>query len=298
MALHNTPQSRTPNAGRPTIVLGGVPSALGSVTNALAVSQLGPFYALDLDLRNGWIPPVWRQIASRNEQSTVRMRSLWLPATLTGFRVDQRHARITELIAHGRDQLGLREIIMPRLTADASQLNLTSEVRTLAKSSNGVIRIAIGIRAASIMRHADHLDRIAAIRRTVEEWEYGVALDLTGDIPTGWEAEAAVARLIHRLAVVRLEPWLLPGGQPNLSPAGQLAARTLVMLADQGYSGIISLQTIGGSLIERTRIGHAAAHSQLLYDDAMRRFTPTAIDDAARSPGWTTQQRHVFPEYP
>lgn len=298
MALHDGPHSRTQGAGRPTIVLGGAPSALGSVTNALTVSQLGPFYALDLDLRTAWLPPLWHQIASRDQQSTVRMRSLWLPATLSGFRVEQRHARITELLAHGRDQLGLREIIVPRLTAESNEVNLTSEIRALAKSSSGVIRIAIGVRAAAIMRHADHLDRIAAIRRTVEEWEYGVALDLTGDIPTGWEAEAAVARLIHRLTVVRLEPWLLPGGRPNLSPAGQLATRTLVMLADQGYSGIISLQTIGGGLLDRTRIGHAAAHSQLLYDDAMRRFTPTAIDDAARAPGWTTQQRHVFPEYP
>ncbi|MGC4191854.1 MAG: hypothetical protein QM589_11950 [Thermomicrobiales bacterium] len=299
MTLHPaSDDARTPAPGRPTIVLGGNPSALGSATNALTVSQIGPFYALDLDLRESWLPPTWDQFASHAAQSTVRLRSLWLPATLTGFNVERRHARITDLLAHGRDKFGLRDLIVPRLSADTPGINLAAEARAFTKASSGIVRIAIGIRAATVMRHADHLDRIAAIRRTIEEWDLGVALDLTGDIPPGWEAEAAIARLVRRMSLIRLEPWLLPTGQPNLSPAGQLAARSLAMLADQGYTGIISLHTIGGGIIERARTNRAAAHSQLLYDDVLRRFTPTAIDDASRAPRWQTQQRHVFPEYP
>ncbi|MGC4104962.1 MAG: hypothetical protein QM753_01230 [Thermomicrobiales bacterium] len=298
MTLHDAPDAKTPPPGRPTIVLGGAPSVFGSATNALAVTASGPFYALDLDLRDAWLPPAWNQIAAHHAQSTVRLRSLWLPPTLTGFNVERRHARITDLIAHGRDDLGLREVIVPRLSAETPGINLAAEVRTFTKASNGVVRLAIGIRAAAIMRHADHLDRIAAIRRTIEEWELGVALDLTGDVPSGWEAEAAIVRLIRRLTLVRLEPWLLPTGQPDLSPAGLLAARSLSMLADQGYTGIISLHTIGGGILDRARVSRAAAHSQLLYDDVLRRFTPTVIDDASRAPRRTTQQRHVFPEYP
>jgi hypothetical protein len=298
MTLHDVPDARPPVPGRPTIVLGSSASALGSAANALSVTEAGPFYALDLDLRDAWLAPAWHQIASRHATSTVRLRSLWLPATLTGFNVDRRHARITDLLVHGRDDLGLRELIVPRLAAESPGVNLAAEARAFTKASNGVVRIAIGIRAASLMRHADHLDRLAAIRRTIEEWDLGVALDLTGDIPAGWEAEAAIARLVRRMSLVRLEPWLLPTGQPNLSPAGLLAARSLAMLADQGYAGIISLHTIGGGVLERTRVNRAASHSQLLYDDVLRRFTPAAIHDASRAPRWTSQQHHVFPEYP
>ena len=298
MTFYDASDARTPANGRPTIVLGGSVSTLGSAANALAVGHAGPFYALDLDLRDAWLPPAWDQIASRHAQSTIRLRSLWLPATLTGFNIDRRHTRISELLAHGRDDLGLRELIVPRLSAETPGVNLAAEARAFTKASNGVVRIAIGIRAASLMRHADHLDRLAAVRRTIEEWDLAVALDLTGDIPTGWEAEAAIARLVLRMSLVRLEPWLLPTGQPNLTPAGQLAARSLAMLADQGYAGIISLHAIGGGVLDRTRVGRAAALSQLLYDDALRRFTPAAIDDASRAPRWKTQQHHVFPEYP
>lgn len=298
MTLHDSSDVSTPIPGRPTLLLGGSASALGSATNALLVSQMGPFYALDLDLRSAWLPPAWNQIAFHHAQATTRLRNLWLPATITGMNVERRHTRLTELLAHGRDDLGLRSVVVPRLGPESPGINLAAEARALTKASNGMVRLAIGVRAASIMRHADHLDRIAAIRRTIEEWDLDVALDLTGDIPTGWEAEAAIIRLVRRMTLIRLEPWLLPTGQPNLAPAGQLAARSLSMLADQGYTGIISLNVIGGGIIERTRVHRAAAHSQLLYDDIQRRFTPTAIDDETRAPRWQTQQRHVFPEYP
>lgn len=298
MTLHDAPDASTPVPGRPTIMLGGNASAFGSATNALSVSKLSPFYALDLDVRDTWLPPAWNQIAFHHAQATIRLRSLWLPPTLTGFNVERRHARLTSLLEHGRDDMGLRALIVPRLSTEPPGINLAAEARAFTKASNGIVRLAIGIRAAAIMRHADHLDRIAAIRRTIEEWDLDVALDLTGDIPSGWEAEAAIARLVRRMSLIRLEPWLLPTGQPNLSPAGQIAARSLSMLADQGYTGIISIHTIGGSILDRTRIHRAAAHSQLLYDDVLRRFTPAAVDEAARAPRWQTQQRHVFPEYP
>ena len=298
MTLHDISATPLPAPGRPTVVLGGTASALGSATNALSVSQLGPFYALDLDLRDAWLTPTWQHVAAFHRESTVRLRSMWLPGTISGFNVARRHERLSALLAHGRDDFGTRDLIIPRLSVESPGVNVAAEARDFAKASQGVVRFSVGVRAASIMRHADHLDRIAAIRRTIEEWDLGIALDLTGDIAAGWEAEAAIARLVRRLTLVRLEPWLLPTGQPSLSLAGQLAARSLVMLADQGYTGIISIHTIGGGWLDRVRINRAAAHSHLLYEDALRRFTPTAVDDAARAPRWETQQRHVFPEYP
>ena len=46
--------------------------------------------------------------------------------------------------------------------------------------------------------------QLGALRHFAEEWDLGVALDLTGRLDPTWEAEAAVTRLGQRLQLLRV----------------------------------------------------------------------------------------------
>jgi hypothetical protein len=62
------------------------------------------------------------------------------------------------------------------------------------------------------------------MRRIAEEWDFGIALDLSGRFDPTWEAEAAIARLGNRLKLLRLS-----AAAPSRSAVGRdrVACRAL-----------------------------------------------------------------------
>ncbi len=273
------PSFHTPGiivASRPTVILGGTAGRFGSTRAALATASRGAFHAIDLDLRTTWLPPSWTRITSVADREIIRVRSVWLPEFLHGFAEEPRAHRLEEFLRHGQGELGLRELIVPRLQADGTNgFNVSRHARDFAKRSHGVVRLVIGIRAESLIRSANHLDRIVSIRRAVEEWDLDVALDLTGTISPRWESEAAIAKVLPRLTVVRIESWLNADGTADTTPRGQLAARTIAMLSDQKYTGIISLYPVPSSLLIRPTVASMASMAELLYRDIQNRYART-----------------------
>ena len=295
MNAHFTPDGGLIPAARPTLILGGDSNLLGSVRRALAVAAVGSFYAIDLDLRHSWRAPSCAQILPVAERETIRIRSVWLPDTMRGPMLVQRSQRLDDFLRQSRDGHGLRQLIVPRLHQQEDGYNVSRLARDLTKHTGGVVRLAIGVHASSFVRQPDYLDRITAIRRAVEEWDIDIALDLTGNVSPRWECEAAVAKMFRRLALVRIDPWLDEDGMPDISPRAQLAARTLAMLADQGYTGIISLYPFTRSILAGGTAASIAAYGNMLYENAMTRFAQTGISAPIISP---TEIRHPSADRP
>ncbi len=79
---------------------------------------------------------------------------------------------------------------------------------------------------------------MGALRRTAEEWDFDLALDLCGGIDPRWEAEAAIQRVLPRLTLVRVGT---SGGDVSSGTRNRLTRRSLAYLLDQSYAGTLSL---------------------------------------------------------
>lgn len=129
-------------------------------------------------------------------------------------------------------------MVTPRATAENVPLNALAHEQAKAFG----IRLALEVRADTLLdERGPHLTRVANIRRFAEEWDLDVALDLgSGDL-AGWETEAALMRLFPRLTLVRIGPMHGPGGKHAVTPGASVAMRTVKMLADQAFGGLISV---------------------------------------------------------
>jgi hypothetical protein len=117
--------------------------------------------------------------------------------------------------------------------------------RLRAKAAAGV-RVAVGIRGSAIVQGHDQLGQLLNLRHSAEEWDLDLALDLAGDVPHYLEAEAAVLRLMPRLALVRIPSWVSATGELNTNDP--ISRRVVSILADQGYPGTISIVPARGPL--------------------------------------------------
>ena len=98
-------------------------------------------------------------------------------------------------------------------------------------------RIAVVIRPGTLEGNRAHLAAMGSLRRTAEEWDFDLALDLFGPVDPRWEAEAALQRILSRLTLVRLGPV----GQDGGAAGSRTSRRTLAWLLDQSYPGTLSL---------------------------------------------------------
>ena len=163
-----------------------------------------------------------------------------LSGPLSGKRTD----RLMEFLRGCRNDHGLRTIVIPRAAHIRRGSSLAPHIRQFAAEKTGAgARIAVGIRAVDLGSERGHLDHILSIRHLAEEWDLDVALDLTGRLPRDWEAEAAIMRLLPRLALVRISHET-GDGLTRASTTQSIAARSIAILADQGYSGPISLVSL------------------------------------------------------
>ncbi|HVL25499.1 MAG TPA: hypothetical protein VM450_15535 [Thermomicrobiales bacterium] len=211
----------------------------GATQRPVRQARQDGYLALDLDLRHMLIPPSADAIRTSLDSQVVRVRSVWLPATLSGPLSAQRGDRLAGFLRLAQRELGLRHMIIEGASqATRAGVPLLPLAREVAREQSGMVRLGLGVRADRSMHS---LDSTALARRVAEEWELDLALDVAGPVPPGWEAEAAVVRLMPRLAVVRLCGWLpLQYAHEDGSPT-RIAARTMSMLADQGYAGLLSI---------------------------------------------------------
>lgn len=215
---------------------------LGSLGGMIESASVQEFYALDVDLRSSWMAPSTPAIAPRLSRNMIRIRSVWIPGTLGGLLTQQRTDRLMELLRACRNDHGLRTIVIPRAAHIRRGSSLGPQIRKFVAETVGAApRIAVGIRAIDLGSERGHLDHVLSIRHLAEEWDLDVALDLTGRVPRDWEAEAAIMRLLPRLALVRISTEMAQGSYHRPVTGQSIATRSIAILADQGYSGSISL---------------------------------------------------------
>jgi len=231
---NETPQP----GGRPTVLYGGEASWFGSLGGQIRTASEHEFYSIDVDLRSSWMAPSWSAMAPLLSREMIRVRSVWIAGMLTGPLVNQRTDRLMDFLRGCRREHGLRTIVIPRAAHIRRGSSLGPHIRKFAAEGTGAVpRVAVGIRGAD----RGHLDQLRAIRRLAEEWDLDVALDLTGSVPRDWEAEAAIMRLLPRLALVRITPVADDGPYRTPIVGRSIAARSVAILADQGYTGPISV---------------------------------------------------------
>jgi hypothetical protein len=231
--------SRVPK-GRPTIVAGVNASWLGSLGKSLERAEAHQFFATDVDLRRPLLMPSPAVIGSSPAAGLVRMRSVWAPASVTGAFSDHRKAGLWSFLEYATESMGLRTIVIPRSSEAIRGEFLGAEIRKRMQSvSHGAVRLAIGVRGASVYRGHDQLSQLQTLRHTAEEWDLDLALDLAGDVPHYLEAEAAILRLLPKLTLVRIPSWVSAAGELNTNDP--ISRRVVSILADQGYAGTISI---------------------------------------------------------
>jgi len=227
-------------ARRPTIIAGAATSPLGSLGRTLRAAESLQFFAIDLDLRRTLVMPSATALGRAGEQGIVRIRSAWIPGAITGPRHVSRTKGLWSGLIHAATHLGLRSVVIPHRSEVTRGEWLGSESRRVFQEANlGAIRQAIGIRGSAMQRGHEQLRHLQMVRHTAEEWDLDLALDLTGDVPHYLEAEAAILRLISRLTIVRIPSWVSANGE--LNTADPISRRVISILADQGYTGTISI---------------------------------------------------------
>jgi hypothetical protein len=229
----------SPSRSRPTIVFGGTCGLFGSAQGVIRRAQDYGYFAVDLDLRHALCSPSSSAVRIMSDDAVLRIRSIWLPATVSGPLLSRRLERLTGFLRLAQQELGLRNIIIAAASPTTRRgTPLLPVAREAVAGGHGAVRLAMGVRADRSMHS---LESTALARRVAEEWNLDLALDVAGPVPAGWEAEAAVSRLLPRLAVVRLCGWLPTQLTHQDNGPLRIAARSMAMLADQGYAGLLSV---------------------------------------------------------
>ncbi|MEJ7839045.1 MAG: hypothetical protein WKF81_09525 [Thermomicrobiales bacterium] len=250
---------------RPVLAYGATPGRLGILSRAIETADQAELLALDLDLRSSWAIPRVSALTQASQERSIRLRSVWLPGDISGLVSERRQQSLDALLVAAKERFGLRALVVPRHQGQGDRgAAIHKLARGIASSKSGSqIRLVIGLQASDFRHDRWHLDQLAGIRRMAEEWDLDLALDLTGNVSLAWEAEAAILRVFPRLTLVRLGQWRREDGTlvPNLT--GQIAGRTISMLVDQGYSGVVSL------VADRRSSGAALLHEK---QDVLQRF--------------------------
>jgi hypothetical protein len=223
----------------PILSLAARPSPLVGLGAYFEAAQLAGLRLLDL------APPVLPgairadSVARSVRETGVSVRALWLPPVPTVRFAPDRIQATAHLAGELVAATGAWAVIVERPHGSgvrrARQARLLRACRQLVPSS---ARLALALRPDELTGTREHLDELAALRRTAEEWDLDLALDLDGRIDPTWEAEGAVSKLFPRLTAVRVGS--LESKSPDLGRERQ-SARVLAFLADLGYRGAIAL---------------------------------------------------------
>lgn len=161
------------------------------------------------------------------DQPYVLVRSIWVP--LYGAESSRSRALIETLIERQPSQPPLVIAVTPCSLAIRDLARILQPISATSQPW----RVGIGLPSSSLRGGRPHLVQLGALRRFAEEWDFALAVDLSGRFDPTWEAEAAIARLSDRLKVLRLR-----ASAPARSAVGQdrVACRALHAAVDRGRS--------------------------------------------------------------
>jgi hypothetical protein len=218
----------------PRVAISTRSSPLLSLPKWREVCEHAGINAVDLDIAS----PVRRRLAlrglNRDSLAIPAIQSVWIghecPAPLAGLM--------------SSDSM----LILPQTSIQGGRKSKTVEPKTLddvRSKFSEQIRVAISLEPINHEGTRTHLDRISAIRHVAEEWDFDIALDLTGPIDHRWEAEAAVLRLGERLRLIRLTPpafYRARFWQDSTHLRDVTVSRVLSALADFGFATTLSFK--------------------------------------------------------
>lgn len=182
---------------------------------------------VDLDLTGGFPLAGWRK-PEPAETTYDLVRSIWTAVP--------NQSQLTDLATLARRPIdrGCHPIVavetprlLPTSLASSRAIHL---VGGQLEALGAPVRMAVTLRANKLEGGRQHLAQLTTLRHMLEEWDLFVALDMDGPINIQWEAEAAIARLGDRLALVRTSaaaPTIGPSGERRLERRALRAALDL-----------------------------------------------------------------------
>jgi hypothetical protein len=208
------------------------------------------------------------------------VRSVWLrPAQLEGTGLTPLAATAIAT-GHGRDRL----LVVIDVPADVDRGEALSAQIAAAKriraTSDRPLDISIAVRADNPDGSRLHLERLSLVRHICAEWDLRVALDLVHAPDPTWEAEAAIALLLTRLAMVRIAVprTVLSGGA-----RWRITSRAVATITDGGYRGYLSLVPELSLLEKRSAV--AITHRCASFAANVERRAIRQQNDRARRTG-------------
>ncbi len=229
-----------------------------------AIALMSGLDGLDVDLSHGLTRLRLEYLSARTAATGVAVRSVWLPPPLPphpkGRWFGRREQQGWALVQAG----SVDTVVVERMNPTPARAGMVPlDLVNLRRLVPSKTQIAIGLRSRDLEGTRDHLFALAALRRYAEEWDFQLALDVSGRIDPAWEVEAALMRLLPRLALVRLRWPLCPHAQhgPDCT-----TARTVATLKDLRFTGNIAIvpsvgmwqRWWGPAIAEATRVSAGA----------------------------------------
>lgn len=209
-----------------------------------AVARAAGLDGIEVDVNPWLLPCRGDRIVANDEVPALNANAVWLPRVSDGFLLRRRQDTALIAARAALSRAGAERIVVSRplphqLRPGSARSN--SDMAFFTRTCTGlsdVNRVTLGLRADQLGGGREHLVELTLLRRYAEEWDFDIALDLSGEIDPTWEAEAAIWRLMPRLQIIRLGPL---SGRAQRSTAPRLASRVLSGAADLGYRGTIAL---------------------------------------------------------
>lgn len=183
--------------------------------------------------------PVPERVAATAERHGLPIQSVWVPRS--GVRSGWRFERGFEAALALARGTGARTLVIDSPIAEdgsvprAAVTALTEVARRRLPTGT---RVVVALRDRHLEGGRRHLVQMSAWRRFAEEWEFGIAFDLSGRLDARWEAEAAVSRLGPRLTMIRLAADVAKGRTKGDHRA---AVRALAAAIDGGHPAHFSV---------------------------------------------------------
>lgn len=195
------------DSGSPTLLLSSRVSPVLSVASLARIAAEAGYAGLDLQ------PTRWQWAAAGRQSpaSTLAkpgrqpLAALWLPADGRQFLADRgapntRH--LHQLLAPRPERVVLE--LGPSMLEVQPRAAIAGMVESLRRVIADPIEITVALNARALVGGRTHLAQLTLLRRLAGEWDFDIALDLTGRVDPRWEAEAAIVRLGARLRLLRV----------------------------------------------------------------------------------------------
>lgn len=252
----------------PSISVSIRPSLLTRGYDLVGFAGAAGVQTVTLDLSSG----LAKQLAFRQAIPLVPTSAVWLGNPWLGlWNATQHRERLANLVKL-LDPPAVAVDLDPASGSLVRPSTLIERVELTRRLVGRDRSVLVTIRAAQVLGGRRHLSDLTAFRHLAEEWELGVALDLTGSLDATWEAEAAIFRLGNHLRLLRI-----PTRATDRLAVGQdrVIARALSAAMDQSYPPEVTLSPsvpIVWAMSDRAR-AEATAKSVLAIHSRVESFS-------------------------